>query len=87
MQCLSVNCHTKFLVRNIRKFSYFLFSIYMYQRSPFLFLSLPLFLFNHFSIAHVSDIPYGLAVRIPGFHPGGPGSTPGMGTHFFSVRT
>ena len=20
--------------------------------------------------------------RIPGFHPGGPGSTPGMGTHF-----
>ena len=24
--------------------------------------------------------PYGLAVRIPGFHPGGPGSTPGMGT-------
>ena len=23
--------------------------------------------------------PYGLAVRIPGFHPGGPGSTPGMG--------
>ena len=27
-------------------------------------------------------IPYGLAVRIPGFHPGGPGSTPGMGTFF-----
>ena len=24
-------------------------------------------------------VPYGLAVRIPGFHPGGPGSTPGMG--------
>ena len=23
--------------------------------------------------------PYGLAVRIPVFHPGGPGSTPGMG--------
>ena len=32
-------------------------------------------------------IPYGLAVRIPGFHPGGPGSTPGMGTHFLSVQT
>ena len=32
----------------------------------------------------VCDLPYGLAVRIPGFHPGGPGSTPGMGTlyHF-----
>ena len=25
------------------------------------------------------EIPYGLAVGIPGFHPGGPGSTPGMG--------
>ena len=29
------------------------------------------------------EIPYGLAVRIPGFHPGGPGSTPGMGTDTF----
>ena len=28
-------------------------------------------------------IPYGLAVRIPGFHPGGPGSTPGMGITIF----
>ena len=27
----------------------------------------------------VKAFPYGLAVRIPGFHPGGPGSTPGMG--------
>ena len=25
------------------------------------------------------EIPYGLAVRILGFHPGGPGSTRGMG--------
>ena len=31
------------------------------------------------------SIPYGLAVRIPGFHPGGPGSTPGMGTYDFFV--
>ena len=29
------------------------------------------------------SVPYGLAVRIPGFHPGGPGSTPGMGTRSF----
>ena len=29
------------------------------------------------------EFPYGLAVRIPGFHPGGPGSTPGMGTSIF----
>ncbi len=26
-----------------------------------------------------THFPYGLAVRISGFHPGGPGSTPGMG--------
>ena len=28
-------------------------------------------------------LPYGLVVRIPGFHPGGPGSIPGVGTLFF----
>ena len=26
------------------------------------------------------SLPYGLVVRIPGFHPGGPGSIPGVGT-------
>ena len=26
------------------------------------------------------DIPYGLVVRISGFHPDGPGSIPGVGT-------
>ena len=31
------------------------------------------------------EIPYGLAVRIPGFHPGGPGSTPGMGKNAFFI--
>ncbi len=30
-------------------------------------------------------LPYGLAVRIPGFHPGGPGSTPGMGRCVFAI--
>ena len=35
---------------------------------------LHLLLFSSFRV-----VPYGLAVRIPGFHPGGPGSTPGMG--------
>ena len=33
-----------------------------------------------------SSLPYGLAVRIPGFHPGGPGSTPGMGTSNFILQ-
>ena len=32
-------------------------------------------------------IPYGLAVRTPGFHPGGPGSTPGMGiSNIFCIK-
>ena len=30
-----------------------------------------------------SDLPLGLVVRIPGFHPGGPGSNPGVGSQFF----
>ena len=29
--------------------------------------------------------PYRLAVRIPGFHPGGPGSTPGMEKKHFLI--
>ena len=29
-------------------------------------------------------VPFGPVVRIPGFHPGGPGSIPGMGTVFFA---
>ena len=50
---------------------------------------LPLFCINSVNELTIftlltSQIPYGLAVRIPGFHPGGPGSTPGMGkTKFF----
>ena len=30
-------------------------------------------------------LPYGLVVRIPGFHPGGPGSIPGVGTIFYPL--
>ena len=30
----------------------------------------------------VTVLPYGLVVRIPGFHPGGPGSIPGVGNAF-----
>lgn len=32
-------------------------------------------------------VPHGLAVRIPGFHPGGPGSTPGVGKRCFLFRS
>ena len=34
-------------------------------------------------LRYIIKFPYGLAVRIPGFHPGGPGSTPGMGINLF----
>ena len=30
-------------------------------------------------------LPYGLVVRIPGFHPGGPGSIPGVGSNCSSI--
>ena len=32
-------------------------------------------------------LPYGLVVRIPAFHAGGPGSIPGVGTCFCHVQT
>ena len=32
----------------------------------------------------LTPIPRGLMARIPGFHPGGPGSIPGVGVIFFS---
>ena len=32
-------------------------------------------------------VPFGLVVRIPGFHPGGLGSIPGMGTSFPFLNT
>ena len=34
-----------------------------------------------------SLLPYGLAVRISGFHPDGPGSTPGMGISDFCLSS
>ena len=58
----------------------------MYHLSQLLFLSL-LYLDSVTFIVYLREIPYGLAVRIPGFHPGGPGSTPGVGILFFSVQT
>ena len=67
--------------------SYLLFSSYIYPCTQLPSLSL-LFLFTHFFMSQaLREIPYGLAVRIPGFHPGGPGSTPGMGTHILSAQT
>ena len=34
--------------------------------------------------ALLSSIPRGLMARIPGFHPGGPGSIPGVGEFLFA---
>ena len=36
-----------------------------------------------FNLPHNHQVPFGLVVRIPGFHPGGPGSIPGMGSFCF----
>ena len=33
-----------------------------------------------------SVLPYGLVVRIPAFHAGGPGSIPGVGTCFCQIQ-
>ena len=36
-----------------------------------------------YALVHsMSRIPYGLVVRIPAFHAGGPGSIPGVGAQF-----
>ena len=35
----------------------------------------------------ITTIPRGLMARIPGFHPGGPGSIPGVGGEPFFFRT
>ena len=40
------------------------------------------FLFQLFKIFIGNHVPDGLGVRIPGFHPGGPGSIPGLGVIF-----
>ena len=32
------------------------------------------------------QVPYGLVVRIPAFHAGGPGSIPGVGTSLFVLK-
>ena len=81
--CLSVNYYIKFLVRNLYNVSQLLFSSYMYQLP---LLSLLVMFTLLFCFLQLREIPYGLAVRIPGFHPGGPGSAPGMGTHFLVYK-
>ena len=39
---------------------------------------------DYFTFA-MPSFPYGLVVRIPAFHAGGPGSIPGVGTCVFLV--
>ena len=64
----------------------FLNCYFLYNCTTYLIKFSSLFLFT-FAQFYLRKIPYGLAVRIPGSHPGGPGSTPGMGTQFLSVHT
>ena len=52
----------------------------MLMSSPcmeYLYIQYPLLMHNK-NLKHMY-LPFGLVVRIPGFHPGGPGSIPGMG--------
>ena len=37
------------------------------------------------NLVNVSTIPRGLTARIAGFHPAGPGSTPGVGIRIFFI--
>ena len=53
-------------------FTVFLICYFLPVISPYL----PLFV--SFVYVYPRGIPYSLAVRISNFHPGGPGSTPGM---------
>ncbi len=39
---------------------------------------------NILNLKTLLTIPRGLTVRIAGFHPAGPGSTPGVGKFFFA---
>ena len=82
--CLSITIQNfSFEIFTIFLNCYFLRTCFDWPKLPFLSLLVILTLFC-FNIVH--EIPYGLAVRIPGFHPGGPGSTPGMGTHFLVFK-
>ena len=65
----------------------FLFVVFLIHISMYLsYLSSLCYLCSFTFYVSFREIPYGLAVGIPGFHPGGSGSTPGMGTHFLSVQ-
>jgi hypothetical protein len=45
------------------------------------------FVFLNDLLAFSSIVPYGLVVRIPAFHAGGPGSIPGVGKFFFFLNS
>ena len=54
------------------------------QESKWLLLRIQWVLFKYRKwVRAISAIPFGLVVRIPGFHPGGPGSIPGVGSYLF----
>ena len=40
---------------------------------------------DHANLLRMLGLPYGLVVRIPAFHAGGPGSIPGVGTDIFYI--
>ena len=55
-------------------------TVYDFNSCGLIGFSCQLYTFHRSAPTYV--IPCGLVVRISGFHPGGPGSIPGMGTFF-----
>ena len=41
--------------------------------------------YTRLKLPDISGLPYGLVVRIPAFHAGGPGSIPGVGTSLCTI--
>ena len=59
-----------------------MFQLHVYDYQTLAFSQVPSGIALRFTFC-IMIVPFGLVVRIPGFHPGGPGSIPGMGTICF----
>ena len=75
-------CQLLYKISSFKSLQFFslLFYSYMYRLISVTFPLFDIYVRSLFCTVKFHEFPYGLAARIPGFHPGGPGSTPGMGT-------
>ena len=81
-------CQLLYKISSLKSLQFFslIFSSYMYRLISVTFPLFDIHVRSLFCIVKFHEFPYGLAVRILGFHPGGLGSTPGMGTHFLVYK-